>query len=1315
MDNQTRRILLERVKASGFPGSILDVFQNPAILDQFIAEQQQSQLQQPQNIQVVAETPEQQRQGLRPYHNNNITNVEMAFPNVEANQSINTIGMKGNLDVKEFDKQGNLVKSFKAIPPGIANFPTGANEGSTLIESPAEGYQKGGFNKYQTGEFREKIYTDLEEFEKANKAHEDSLALSVMFPLPPERYRIFPYVYRNEADYVIGKDSKGNDIVETRKNKRPPIEPIGFTEHSSNRSGKVFNKTTGKYEEFSNTHRPIYQRPSVKPIYKNLSINSNAPTSLGNMTSMVKSSPLNYKYQLQPGVYGNQIRVGVYQDGKYQPFSREKIQNEIEENRIPDQREENYKKIQKLKGNKTGGVRKYQTGSFDVERTMADMQYPGYTPPIRNPLSEADLRKGYTWSPEFGVMAPEVEIIAERPYDLVNVPGGHGSMVTAKRYKDGTIKYNPETMAAMNASNEISWSNNEDKITKAFAIAASLPAFGRLLGKEILGTGINAGNILNPLFIGHGIYNTVNPNSDFRQAVTKYNQGEGDWRDVAFEGGLNALNFLGVRALPRDIKAIGRGSMDAYNNVATGNSFLTDLGVRPWKIERPANNSIYSGLSRPYISRSHTDRETELLNKFGKGMNLTPQEWDELTTLTRSGATDFSKTKTPISRILGYYNTGSNEEKAIEALKIGDVFNTPTEKSIRTWSAGIPETMDYLKGKTRLVVPSRYTKNLGSNFSAMPYDDLRVNFIHADPKTGMRPFLNFNATRENELMGNIPEGWKVIGKSSEDGMNNLIIKPINPKQLPGSKTSYSIARDPEGKIQFLDNDAYRNALIAGKQNVIQYLSDPRYRAVVEQNQQLANRVGLNRVLPIQNELKQPSLYEARLAKIQEPLDLNDPRALELEIINNNSNVSAQYTRTLGGKGSLTIPRLYSPEKITGSTEHEVLHHIYPNLGEGYPSFTPLEARKVKSVFKSSEELRKIEEANDVPYLYLDDVDELVPNSFDLARDLGIAKFQKYPGVENFKKMLESYTGGKKFIKDALKLDTPRDYKRAWDMLSGVRVAIIPAALTIAALKTQKTGGVRKYQTGSFDVNCQDENCRETDQIQAIYNNAQRIPERVADFELGVVENLWLNPVTKKEKKYLVEGRKGDDARDIWKQYGINNFVSPSCMYTAGLGWRCAPETKDYMLNFNPTNFNSNTGFINAVNKGTLPFNRVIESNQSDFDLQKAGNLRPGDIVNFKGPDISHAMTFTGYDEKGNSKWFHSPGPPSIVTDTNLWKDLKSPKVKKYVNRFDVDRYVQETYGNKIQELEKQARENPTYYLKGGLKNRVLYNKARYKR
>lgn len=93
-------------------------------------------------------------------------------------------------------------------------------------------------------------------------------------------------------------------------------------------------------------------------------------------------------------------------------------------------------------------------------------------------------------------------------------------------------------------------------IEAALGLYAFGPALGATFGTELLGTGVTVGNIVNPLFAAHGVSNFANPESDFRQALSRYNQGEGDWRDVAFEGGLNALNFLGAKSLPGDIKAL---------------------------------------------------------------------------------------------------------------------------------------------------------------------------------------------------------------------------------------------------------------------------------------------------------------------------------------------------------------------------------------------------------------------------------------------------------------------------------------------------------------------------------------------------------------------------------------------------------------------------------------------------------------------------------------------------------------------------------------------------------------------------------------
>lgn len=351
MDNQTRRILLERVKASGFPGSILDVFQNPAILDEYVAQQQQQQ--QP----IVAQTPQEQEQGLGPAHAAGNFNQSMIFPNVQPGQSFNTMETKVPINIEKVDDQGNLVESYKAVPPGIQNFPTGPNRGM-VIESPAEGYQKGGFHQ--------RIYTDPIEFAEANKAYNDSLSAYNAYPIPSglTAYNMSREEFLRDNNPAPGQiihfhNIKNRDFANSTRINPARIEPVGDSSLGTAGFEWVYKRPT---------EEPVYrEKLNLQTIpYKGLSINSN-PTSLGDMTSIINSSPLNYKYQLQPGVYGNQIRVGVYQDGKYQPFSRERIQNEIEENRIPDQREENYLRIQKLKGYQTGGVRKYQTGRFKYQ------------------------------------------------------------------------------------------------------------------------------------------------------------------------------------------------------------------------------------------------------------------------------------------------------------------------------------------------------------------------------------------------------------------------------------------------------------------------------------------------------------------------------------------------------------------------------------------------------------------------------------------------------------------------------------------------------------------------------------------------------------------------------------------------------------------------------------------------------------------------------------------------------------------------------------------------------------------------------------
>jgi uncharacterized membrane protein (UPF0127 family) len=133
MTNKERRRIVDQAKASGYKGSYVDLFR------------QAEQPKQPE----VAETPEQKREGLRPAHKAGNTDTSMVFKDVPPHTPFNTVGMKAPIDIKKYDSQGHLVKSYESVPPGIQSLDTGPAHGQ-VIESPAKA-QKGGFRKAQGG------------------------------------------------------------------------------------------------------------------------------------------------------------------------------------------------------------------------------------------------------------------------------------------------------------------------------------------------------------------------------------------------------------------------------------------------------------------------------------------------------------------------------------------------------------------------------------------------------------------------------------------------------------------------------------------------------------------------------------------------------------------------------------------------------------------------------------------------------------------------------------------------------------------------------------------------------------------------------------------------------------------------------------------------------------------------------------------------------------------------------------------------------------------------------------------------------------
>jgi len=120
MTNQQRREIINDAKARDYQGSYVDLFKQAAVDPQ----------------QVVRHGTQASMDGLRPAHQAGNTEASMAFTDVPPNTPFNTVGMKKPIDIKKYDRQGHLVKSYESVPPGIQSFNTGPSTG-TVVETPS--------------------------------------------------------------------------------------------------------------------------------------------------------------------------------------------------------------------------------------------------------------------------------------------------------------------------------------------------------------------------------------------------------------------------------------------------------------------------------------------------------------------------------------------------------------------------------------------------------------------------------------------------------------------------------------------------------------------------------------------------------------------------------------------------------------------------------------------------------------------------------------------------------------------------------------------------------------------------------------------------------------------------------------------------------------------------------------------------------------------------------------------------------------------------------------------------------------------------
>tara|TARA_R110002167_G_scaffold7497_10_gene35621 strand:- start:1333 stop:4875 length:3543 start_codon:yes stop_codon:yes gene_type:complete len=220
---------------------------------------------------------------------------------------------------------------------------------------------------------------------------------------------------------------------------------------------------------------------------------------------------------------------------------------------------------------------------------------------------------------------------------------------------------------------------------------------------------------------------------------------------------------------------------DVYNKVATGNSRLPVA----WKMEKNANQ-IPKLVKNKY---KLTDEEAEVLGKYiNSPYNLErgTAESKLFDDLIQRNSAILDDVKVPVTKIL---NHSTQTGKDV----VPNAFNSKFKfRGNRSWTLGTDGTRMANTNRTRLVVPSKYSKDL--NFTKVDYADERIlkgwNNSTMNNSSTHPALKNLdNVASENELLGNVPKGYKVIGRNTEGGYNNTFIKPI--KQEGGTVRNLS--------------------------------------------------------------------------------------------------------------------------------------------------------------------------------------------------------------------------------------------------------------------------------------------------------------------------------------------------------------------------------------------------------------------------------------------------------------------------------------------------------------------------------------------
>ena len=262
LTNETRRNILNRVRASGYPGGVSEAFraaeQGIDVVDQFVQQQQLEQQQQAEQAQVQGQQMVEGNQSPPPPPPQNTPDGRVSQPNV--NQPID-------------NNQGHLVQAGDTQNVGIQNLPTGSAQ-SQMIQARDGGvrhFDAGGLyhninHKKKSGTSRSKANSTVSKKAYSNmksgfKKKYETGGDKEDYNLPPRKMPPWatPY-FTTDQDFYTASNSEQRDAwrktVESVGNQRKKENPVtteypNYYDSLTEEDNKDYKNITRLYKEAS--------------------------------------------------------------------------------------------------------------------------------------------------------------------------------------------------------------------------------------------------------------------------------------------------------------------------------------------------------------------------------------------------------------------------------------------------------------------------------------------------------------------------------------------------------------------------------------------------------------------------------------------------------------------------------------------------------------------------------------------------------------------------------------------------------------------------------------------------------------------------------------------------------------------------------------------------------------------------------------------------------------------------------------------------------------------------------------------------------